>query len=154
MVALPPPQVVTPVTAECIDLSARAAKIPPVVLAGILAQENGKVGQRRKNKNGTFDYGPMQINSVWLPTLAKYGIPESAVLNNGCVNVYVGAWILRSHVNDNNNDMAKAIGAYHSKTPGKRDRYLATVAKRIVGLMKGDLPVQKVISNSNGKKFD
>ena len=35
----------------------------------------------------------MQINSSWLPILAKYGIAKSDLLNP-CVNTHVGAWVL------------------------------------------------------------
>lgn len=48
---------------------------------------------RNQNKNGFYDIGFMQINSVWLFILKKYGIDEFC-LKDFCVNLQVGVWIL------------------------------------------------------------
>ncbi|KIM06059.1 MAG: twitching motility protein PilT [Sulfurovum sp. AS07-7] len=46
------------------------------------------------NKNGTEDIGIMQINTVHLPSLAKYGILKDDLLNPR-INIFVGAWVLQ-----------------------------------------------------------
>lgn len=48
--------------------------INPYLLGAIAKTEsNFKANAVRQNKNGTRDIGVMQINSLWLPELAKYG---------------------------------------------------------------------------------
>lgn len=44
------------------------------------------------NSNGSYDFGLMQINSSWAPTLRKKGISWEA-LADPCTNVKVGAWL-------------------------------------------------------------
>lgn len=144
--ALPP---ALPVTAACIEYAAKQAQISPYIVTSILSQEAGKIGERHYNSNGTYDIGPMQINSIWLKTLAKYGITEDYILYNGCANVYVGTWILRQEINRNPDNIAKAVGSYHSRTPAKRDGYLYQVAKRMALILKGQLPIGKILSHAN-----
>jgi hypothetical protein len=52
------------------------------------------------NDNGSYDLGPMQINTIWLPELAQsWGVSESTaykwVRDDPCTNMGVAAWILR-----------------------------------------------------------
>ena len=68
-----------------------------------------------RNKNGSLDLGMMQINTIWLNDLARYGI-NSTQLMDGCTSVYVGAWILAKNFRTYGNTW-RAIGAYNSGTP-------------------------------------
>lgn len=54
----------------------------------------------------------MQINSSWFSTLQAYGIAESQ-LWEPCINIQVGAWILRQEV-DRYGYSWEAIGAYYA----------------------------------------
>lgn len=40
--------------------------IPFAIMITVLHQEDGYVGLKRKNDNGTYDYGPFHINSIHL----------------------------------------------------------------------------------------
>ncbi|MDR3574865.1 MAG: transglycosylase SLT domain-containing protein, partial [Anaerolineaceae bacterium] len=82
------------VSATCIADAAKANHIQVTLLRGILATEAGQIGQIHQNINGSIDMGPAQINSTWLPKLAAMGITKDQVINNGCLNVNIGAWIL------------------------------------------------------------
>lgn len=67
------------------------------------------------NKNGSLDLGMMQINTIWLGSLGRYGI-TSQQLMDGCTSVYVGAWILSKNFRTYGNTW-RAIGAYNSGNP-------------------------------------
>lgn len=79
------------------------------------------------NTNGTYDYGLMQINSTWEPALRKIGISWNN-LADPCTNVMVGAWVLSQCIRDYGYTWS-AVGCYNSRTPSKRDRYAARVAR-------------------------
>ncbi len=113
---------VQPVTEYCITQTAKRFNLPDVVLKAILAVESGKVGELRINKNGTYDVGPMQVNSSWLPKFKGY-ITKEQILYNGCTNLQVGAWILKYNISQANNDIWQGIGNYHSKTKDKHEKY-------------------------------
>ena len=109
------------VLATCLLMAAQTYSVPPAVLVGIYNVEGGKVGQQVRNTNGTYDLGPMQINTRWMPELADYwGVSESTarkwVRDDPCTNMGVSAWILRKHLNETGS-LGKAIAHYHSKTP-------------------------------------
>jgi len=94
----------------------------------VLREENGKAGQVRRNKNGSFDMGPMQINSVHLPELAKYGITQTMLTNDECLNIHVGTYYLQKNIITTPGFWTaagfwKAVGNYHSATPDKNIRY-------------------------------
>lgn len=68
-----------------------------------------------KNKNGTLDLGLMQINTIWLPELAKYGIQKHQLMDS-CTSIYVGAWIMSKNMRTYGYTW-RAIGAYNSGNP-------------------------------------
>ena len=67
---------------------------------------------RAMANDGTHSVGLLQINSSWFPTLRRYGI-EEAQLWEPCINIQVGAWILRQEV-DRYGYSWEAIGAYYA----------------------------------------
>ncbi len=114
-------------------MAANTYSVPPAVLAGIQQVEGGKVGQQVLNTNGTYDLGPMQINTLWMPQLAKHwGVDVSTakrwVRDDACTNMGVSAWILRRHLNETKS-LSKAISYYHSRTPDIGTRYRGKVIK-------------------------
>lgn len=122
--------------AACLMLSAQTFHVPPSVMIGIMQVEGGRVGQEVADANGTYDLGPMQINTIWLPELARYwGVDQRTartwVRDNGCVNMHVAAWILRRQL-DRTSDLRTAIAWYHSATPGVGDRYAAKVVQAMI----------------------
>jgi soluble lytic murein transglycosylase-like protein len=81
------------------------------------------------NANGTVDLGLMQINSEWLPKLARFQITE-AHLFDPCISADVGGWILADNFRRFGVNWT-AVGAYNAVTPHKRDTYAAAVYRRI-----------------------
>ena len=131
------------ILAACIFLAAQTYSIPPAVLLGIYQVEAGSVGQAvGPNKNGSYDLGPMQINTIWLPELAaQWGVSTNTayrwVKDDPCTNVGVSAWILRSHL-DETQDLSRAIAYYHSRTPniGGAYKYRVISSMKKHGLVK------------------
>lgn len=133
------------VIAACLMLAAQTYSVPPAVLVGIYQVEGGKPGQAvGPNDNGSYDLGPMQINTIWIPELAdKWGVSNNTAMtwvkNDPCTNMGVAAWILRNHMNRTGN-LSKAIAHYHSKTPRFGYAYKGKVitAMRSKGLLRED----------------
>ena len=119
------------VLAACLMLASQTYSVPPAVLVGIYKVEGGKVGQEVSNTNGSYDLGPMQINTIWMPELAqKWGVTDETarkwVRDDACTNVSVAAWILRGHI-DETGSLSQAIGNYHSRTPHYGKTYKSKV---------------------------
>lgn len=115
------------ILAACLMLASQTYSVPPAVLVGIYKAEGGKVGQEVKNTNGSYDLGPMQINTIWMPELAeKWGVSEATakkwVRDDACTNVGVSAWILKGHLKETGS-LSQAIAHYHSRTPRHGTRY-------------------------------
>jgi soluble lytic murein transglycosylase-like protein len=118
--------------ADCFDEAAQYQKVNPLILRAIAWQEShNRPSALNRNANGSIDYGLMQINSIHLPTLARYGIGRETLMEP-CKNVYIAAWHLRQKMNKYGNTW-QAIGAYHSETPSLRDKYARQIADILTG---------------------
>ena len=108
--------------------------VPAKLLVAIAKVETGinpsAIG--KKNKDGSYDIGLMQINSGWLPKLIKYNITENDLFKP-CTNIMVGAWILADNIQRLGYNW-DAVGAYNAKTNWKRDIYAKKVHKAILEL--------------------
>ena len=118
------------VFAACLLLAAETYELPPHVLLGIYQVEGGRVGQEvGPNQNGSYDLGPMQINTIWLGELAgQWGVTKAPAKQWVRTNVGVASWILRRHLNETGS-LSQAISNYHSRTPGVGKIYKAKVLK-------------------------
>jgi soluble lytic murein transglycosylase-like protein len=100
----------------CFHLQAARFGLDPQLLRSIASVESGMRAHAENrthlSRTGTRDIGLMQINSGWLPTLARYGI-DQADLHEPCTNIEVGAWILRGLVS-RLGDSWDAVGAYNA----------------------------------------
>jgi soluble lytic murein transglycosylase-like protein len=119
-----------PVTAQCVLQAARLQNIPFQIILGFLKTEGGRLGMESRNSNGSYDLGPMQINStVWVPKLAvmHFGGDEKAawvaLRDYGCYNINIGAWIFRQYLDEAHGDYADAVGLYNSHNPAPKRAY-------------------------------
>lgn len=125
------PYPVTAPTPACFAVVARHFGFPPLVLPAIWANEGGAPGQIVPDPNGTADYGPMQINSVWLPVLQPLGITGRMLADNGCLNVAVAGGILATERLRADGNLWRAIGWYHSTTPSLAHAYRDQLLQRL-----------------------
>ena len=111
---------------DCWEQAGAAYQIHPYLLAAIAKTESGfNPRALNHNANGTHDIGLMQINSLWLPELARHGIRE-ADLWDPCTNLHVGAWLLHRQQLKHGNTW-ESVGRYHSANPGHKNRYARRV---------------------------
>lgn len=119
------------VPVECINEAAITYYVPAKVIISVLNVEGGSVGLAKPNTNGTFDYGPMQINTVWLAKIAPFGYTQEQIQYDPCINVMVGAWILGSNIADSlaaaDGGYWRGVAGYHSHTPGLNEDYQVKV---------------------------
>ena len=109
----------------CFDQAGQVYDISPKLLRTI-AHEESRLNPAaiNKNRNGTYDFGVMQINSAWEKTL---GHGRWMALGDPCYNISVGAWILRQCINRHGYSW-EAVGCYNAVGKSKRDRYARKIA--------------------------
>ena len=117
------------VPAECIKQASQIYHVPAIIILSVLKTEDARNGTASRNKNGSYDYGPLQINSTWLPTLARHGITREDVQWNPCINVAVGTWILAQAITESPKHVWQGVGNYNSHTPYYNQIYAARVKK-------------------------
>ncbi|MFT8828155.1 transglycosylase SLT domain-containing protein [Acetobacter syzygii] len=137
---LPPPRPVSlsGTLQSCAHDAASQYRISEPLFLGILATENGHVGQIVRNPNGSFDMGPAQINSTHLPELSTMGITRDRIINDGCLNIHIGAWILARELGNETplhpREFWQRVGNYNSRTPVHNHAYQLKVWKQIMSL--------------------
>jgi len=105
---------------HCFEKAGNEFEINPLLLWTIAKVEsNFNQYAINKNKNGTYDYGVMQINSSWYKVL---GHKNWMNLSDPCYNIMVGAWILRQCM-DKYGYSWDAIACYNAGDPRKGKPY-------------------------------
>lgn len=135
-----------PLLWQDIWLASQKMDVPFSVMVLLLHQEDGYVGLKSSNANGTFDYGPFQINSCHLRNAAfrRAGITEELLQYDGPTNALAAAWVFKS-VLQNSSSIFDAVGRYHSSTPKFKRRYQANFLERA----KGFDCVRSVVARAN-----
>jgi hypothetical protein len=107
--------------------------VPAWLIVAILATENGHPGLAVRNRNGTYDLGPMQVNTRWVQ---QERLNARELRDQGCYNVQVSTAILARELRAAP-DLATGIGNYHSRTPRHHARYRARVSRVLKRLLAG-----------------
>jgi soluble lytic murein transglycosylase-like protein len=123
--------------AHCWDAAASRYGVDPLLLKAIAWQESrGKpsaVGPLLKDGNRAI--GLMQINTIHLPTLEKFGISKNDLFD-ACVSIDVGAWVLADCIEKKGATWA-AVGCYYggpnSRAYDELARYVVSVQKHYSG---------------------
>lgn len=144
--------------AVCIFAAAQTYSVPPSVILGVLHVEGGRVGMASKNTNDTYDLGPMQINTIWMPELARHwGVSRETahrmVRDDACVNIGVGAWILRKKINQTGS-LYQGIAYYHSATPHLGTKYRDKVMRAMqqYHLLRGPQDLVRAAQNQSAAR--
>lgn len=116
------------VEAFCFEAAAKVYGLSPDLLQAIARVESDlKPEAVNLNKDGSYDYGLMQINSFW------YGILGEEIwnrLDEPCDNVHVGAWILWKCIR-RYGKVWEAVGCYNGTSEKKRAIYVRKVKKAL-----------------------
>ena len=107
---------------------------PQILKAIAKVESNFNPRAVNHNKNGTYDFGVMQINSSWYYTLGK---EWWMTLGDPCSNIKGGARILSGCMKKYGYSW-EAIGCYNSQTPDKRDKYALAVFRQLQNIQKAD----------------
>jgi Transglycosylase SLT domain len=134
--------------ADCLAVAATYHHVSPVLVKTIAFVESGlDPAAHHLNADGSEDLGLMQINSAWLPVLARVGIDRKA-LSDACVNAFVGTWILAQNFSRLGLTW-NAIGAYNASSPEGRLRYARRIYTQLVSPASGAVSPGRVPSASN-----
>lgn len=99
---------------ECFFSASSLYGVDPALLVAIANVESGiDMSAVNINKNGSADFGLMQINSHWEGTLRDLGISYDEVKTSACLNIHVGAWVLATNFSRTGIDWL-AVGAYNA----------------------------------------
>ena len=115
---------------NCFHTASVKYQLDPWLLVAIARVESTmQPDAHRKYEDGSEDIGLMQINSVWLPELARHGIVRADLFNH-CTSIHVGAWILATQLYRHGKSWY-TVGRYHSTTPAKNAAWVARVVSRL-----------------------
>ena len=109
----------------CFELYGRLYNIDPDLLKAISIVETGSKSLKRKNHNGTIDYGHMQINTV---NVKKFNLDTTRLIKDPCYCTEQAARIL-SQLFLQYGRRWETIGMYHSFTKARRVEYYQKVKK-------------------------
>ena len=136
-----------PVPATCVHQVAHKYGVPSAVIYAMLKVEGGHPGQAHRNADGSYDYGPMQINGRWFTTKKSVlqrrfpFLEASAIKKDPCVNTDVGGWILYEEWRQSaahcfswrhpracvRKSLWSAVGHYHSHNKTESAKYVHRV---------------------------
>lgn len=127
-----------PVSADCFDIHGKKMGVSPDLLRAIALTESSGNPSAVAGPKCSQDVGLMQINSQWL---SKWNLSKSELLNNACLNIEIGARILKDNLMRFDNPW-EAVGAYNagcSKLKGQdctdaRQKYAWRVFKNLQSL--------------------
>jgi soluble lytic murein transglycosylase-like protein len=80
------------------------------------------------NPNGSFDIGVMQINSLWIKSLANKGFKVD--LLNDSNNINIAGYILKENMNKGYS-LWQSVGLYHSTDKRLRAVYIKRVKRAL-----------------------
>lgn len=106
--------------AFCFEEAGNLYGIDPRLLKSIARVESGLNSKAVNiNKNGSTDYGLMQINSAWIDT---FQLNRNELLSDPCYNVMTGARVLKGCI-DRRGYTWQAVGCYNAVNQSRQVGY-------------------------------
>lgn len=116
---------------DCIPYIADQYKIPEQIIQAVIQVESGGRNVISKNRDGSKDYGVMQINGWWLKILKHHEIQQKDLMNV-CTNIAVGSWILRYEYQHFKN-WQDALASYNGGRSGYNKSFAKKYAEKVLG---------------------
>ncbi len=124
-------------SAFCFDEAGRYYNVSSDLLRAIAQVESGldpNAYHENKNRDGKVtsrDFGLMQINSNWFPSLRQFNVTEQNIYDP-CFNVSLGAWVLSSNFASHGYNW-QSVGAYNAgfskRAENARNIYIQKIQK-------------------------
>lgn len=136
----------------CFDKAGWDYNIDPLLLMSISIKESRLKADavNKANNDGSEDVCGMQVNSSHYKTLRKFNITRSDLLNDPCICVYSGAWVLARNFRSYGKNW-DSVGIYNTG-PGikllKQRRAYADSIKNIYRIL---LARKDILSQRTGK---
>lgn len=115
---------------NCIAWVAYQFDLPEELLYSILYVERGDVsGKCSRNRNGTKDCGPAQINDVRLGELSRFALSKEDIQRKPCHNIWAMGYLIRREIEKVNGDIWKGVGNYHYNYKASKKIHMRYVTK-------------------------
>lgn len=115
----------------CFEEAASRYHVPAALLWAVAKVESGfNPTAINWNRNGSLDYGVMQINSFWLKSI---GEDRWKALGDPCFNIHMGAYVMADCLRRYGYTY-EGIGCYNADSYDKRIRYASKVVKAMTEL--------------------
>ncbi|WP_140187710.1 transglycosylase SLT domain-containing protein [Providencia stuartii] len=109
---------------DCYDRAGNDYHIDADLLRAIAFRESSfKVDALNKQNDTSYAIGLMQIHSQNFAELQQYGIHETHLKADPCMNIYTGAYYLAKFIRITG-DIWKGVGAYNAGLSSKKEQQL------------------------------
>lgn len=121
----------------CIKTAGVDYQVPQLLLLAILKQESDARPAISRNRNGSYDIGPAQLNTgSWVPYFSKkYGIKPEALAYDMCQAIRAMAYAIRTEANTKTckgEVLWCGVGRYHApNNPQASQRYVVGVSEKL-----------------------
>lgn len=136
----------------CFDKAGRDYNIDPLLLMSISIKESRLKADavNKANNDGSEDVCGMQVNSSHYKSLRKFNITRSDLLNDPCICVYSGAWVLARNFRSYGKNW-DSVGIYNTGPSIKLLKQRRAYADSIKNIYRILLARKDILSQRTGK---
>ena len=136
----------------CFDQAGRDYRIDPLLLMSISIKESRLKPQaiNGSNRNGTEDVCGMQVNSSHYGKLKNFNISRERLLNDPCICVYTGAWVLTHNFRSYGKNW-DSVGMYNTGPSKKLIERRRAYAQDIKNIYRVLLARKEILAQRSGQ---